>query len=153
MLKMEENYELMRDLKRQMVSIEHLLYVSSKYTRTTEMLEKIMESIVAGYEQYFAVAYQVLVDPYGEEEHTVQDKIHLLNDALRMRGMSVDVSDYFLLKRLLLSDFDCMGEYRKNLCMVSYIDGEEYVINMAKLHEFYESLKMVCAGLEQVEVQ
>ena len=149
---MEEQYELLKDLKRQMISIEHLLYVSSKYTKTTEMLEKIMENIVSGYEQYFAVAYQVLVDPHGEEVNTVHDKINLLNEALMMRGMSVDVSDYFLLKRLLLSDFDCIGEYRKNLCMVSYIDGEEYVINMTKLHEFYESLKMACEGLEQADV-
>ena len=148
---MEEVYELLRDLRRQMNSIEHMLYVSSKYTRTTEMLEKIMENLVSGYEQFFAVAYEVLVGPQGEVAQTVQDKIQLLNEALLVRGISVDLSDYFLLKRLLLSEFDCMGEYRKNLCMVSYIDGEEYVINMNKLHEFYEGLKLACSGLQQVE--
>lgn len=148
---MEEVYELLKDLKRQIHSIEHMLFVSSKYTRTTEMLEKIMENLVAGYEQFFAVAYEVLVGTEGESVESVQDKIQLLNEALLVRGLSVDLSDYFLLKRLLLSEFDCIGEYRKNLCMVSYLDGEEYVINMAKLHEFYEGLKLACSGLEQVE--
>lgn len=150
---MEEVYELLKDLKRQMNSIEHMLFVSSKYTRTTEMLEKIMENLITGYEQFFAVAYEVLVGPQGEIAQTVQDKIQLLNEALLVRGLSVDLSDYFLLKRLLLSDCDCMGEYRKNLCMVSYIDGEEYIINMTKLHEFYEGLKLACTGLQQVEAQ
>ena len=148
---MEETYEILRELKRHLHSIEHQLFVSSKYTRTTEMLRKIMESIITGYEQFFAVAFEVLVGENGSYVHNVHDKIQLLNEALFVRGVSVDLSEYFLLKRLLMSDFDCIGEYRKNLCMVSYIDGEEYLINMQKLHEFYASLKEACSGLQQVE--
>ncbi len=71
----------------------------------------------------------------------------MLSDSLASRGISVDLSDYFLLKRLLMSDFDKIGEYRKNLCMVSYIDGDEYVINMTKLLDFYSSLKIACSSL------
>ncbi len=148
---MEETYELLRDLKRHLNSIEHQLFVSSKYTRTTEMLRKIMDSIVGGYEQFFAVAFEVLVGEQGAYAQSVHDKIQMLNEALLVRGVSVDLSEYFLLKRLLMSEFDCIGEYRKNLCMVSYIDSEEYIINMQKLHDFYNSLKMACSGLQQVE--
>lgn len=145
---MEETLELLRELRRHLNSIEHMIYVSCKFTRTTEMLRKVMETIVGTYEYFFAVAYQVLVDSeiaYG----SVHDKIQILNDSLSERGIHVDLSDYFLLKRLLLSEFDSIGEYRKNLCMVSYIDGEEYVINMNKLLEFYENLKYACTGLAQ----
>lgn len=148
---MEEKIELLRDLKRHLNSIEHMLFVSSKYTRTTEMLRKIMETIVIGYEQFFGIAYQVLVNQDNVYVTNIQDKIKVLNDALLSNGVSVDLSDYFLLKRLLLSDFDCIGEYRKNLCMVSYVDGEEYIINMSKLLDFYDNLKLACSGLNQVE--
>jgi hypothetical protein len=150
---MEENFELVRDLKRKLNSIEHMLYVSSKYTRTTEMLKNIMANIVSGYEQFFAVAFEVLVNPQEAIGNTVQDKIQMLNEALMMRGISVDLSDYFLLKRLLLCEFDKIGEYRKNLSMVSFIDGEEYIINIAKLHDFYENLKEASQGLYQLEAQ
>jgi hypothetical protein len=143
---MEETIEYLKDLQRHLNSVEHMIYVSCKFTKTTEMLRKIMETIVVGYERFFALAYQMFV---GEEEivTTVHDKIHLLSENLAKRGIYVDLSDYFLLKRLLISDFDAIGEYRKNLSMISYIDGEEYVINMPKLLDFYENLKMACRGL------
>lgn len=148
---MEEMINNIRNLKRHLNSIEHMIYVSCKFTRTTEMLRKVMETIVDGYEQFFGVAYQTFTA--GEDEvKTVHDKVQILKDGFLNRGLSLDLSDYFLLKRLLLSDFECIGEYRKNLCMVSYIDGEEYVINIMKLLDFYGHLKEVIDGLNQVHL-
>ena len=147
---MEETIEHIRELQRHLNSIEHMIYVSCKFTRTTEMLRRVMETIVVGYEQFFSIAYTMMADQENFLGSTIQDKINFLSESLASRGIGVDLSDYFLLKRLLLSDFDSIGEYRKNLCMVSYIDGEEYVINMSKLLEFYETLKMACNGIAQV---
>ncbi len=144
---MEESIEHIRELKRHLNSIEHMIYVSCKFTRTTEMLRRVMETIVSGYEQFFSLAYTMLIDSETYMANSIHDKINLLRQDLTNKGINVDLSDYFLLKRLLISDFDCIGEYRKNLCMVSYLDGEEYVINMSKLLEFYETLKMACGGL------
>ena len=111
------------------------------------MLRKVMETIVTGYEQFFNVAFEVFVGDVDESVFTVHHKIQALGESLANRGISVDLSEYFLLKRLLFSEFDCIGEYRKNLSMISYIDGEEYVINMQKLLEFFGNLKMACACL------
>lgn len=147
---MEQIVGSYRDLKRHLNSIEHMIYVSCKFTRTTEMLKKVMETVVYGYEQFFGVAYEMFSEG-GDCDHTVHDKIQILKDGFLSKGASLDLSDYFLLKRLLMSDFEGIGEYRKNLCMVSYIDGEEYVINMAKLLDFYANLKQVVAGLSNVD--
>lgn len=144
---MEESIEHLRELQRHLNSIEHMIYVSCKFTRTTEMLRRVMETIVSGYEQFFSIAYKMMVENTQTAPNTIHDKINFLSESLMSRGISVDLSDYFLLKRLLISDFDSIGEYRKNLCMVSYIDGEEYVINMSKLLEFYETLKIACNGI------
>lgn len=145
---MEELVENILYLKRHLNTIEHMIYVSCKFTRTTEMLQKVMETIVVGYEQFFALSYKMFV---GEDSFIVggfHHKIQLLNDALAEKGISVDLSDYFLLKKLLMSDFDSIGQYRKNLCMVSYVDGEEYVINMSKLLDFYSNLKEAFSTLK-----
>jgi len=136
-------------LKRHLNAVEHMIYVSCKFTRTTEMLRKVMENIVQGYEEFFKVAYELFV---GEDTVAsfggVSHKIQMLNEAMANRGIFVDLSDYFLLKKLLISDFDSVGMYRKNLSMISFVDGEEYIINMAKLLEFYENLKNSVAGLK-----
>jgi len=147
---MEETLVYIRDLKRHLNSIEHMIYVSCKFTRTTEMLRRVMETIVATYEQFFRVASLLFVDVEEFHISPLHHRIQMLNDALTSRGINVDLSDYFLLKKLLMSEFDSIGEYRKNLCMVSYIDGEEYVINVSKLLEFYDNLKTAYVGLSQV---
>lgn len=146
---MEEAIESLIYLKRHLNSIEHMIYVSCKFTRTTEMLRKVMETIVTGYENFFVIAFEMFS---GSEMdgYSVQHRIQILSDELANKGLHIDLSDYFLLKRLLLSDFDSIGEYRKNLCMVSYIDGEEYVINMSKLLDFYGTLKDACNSLQEV---
>lgn len=137
---MEESVQHLIDLKRHMNSIEHQLYVSCKFTRTTEMLRTVMQSIIQGYELFFGHAYSVLI---GEQYlvNSVHDKIQLLGEAMSQRGIGVDLSEYVLLKKLMLTDFDAVGEYRKNLAMISYIDGEEYTVNLQKLLEFYGNLK------------
>lgn len=142
---MEETYQYLIELKRHLNSIEHMIYVSCKFTKTTEMLRRVMETIVLGYEQFFNIAYQMLI--VDEPIYTIQDKIKFLNESLSQRGITIDLSDYFLLKRLLISDFESIGEYRKNLALISYIDGQEYTINMSKLLDFYSNLKLACSFL------
>lgn len=147
---MEEAIESLIHLKRHLNSIEHMIYVSCKFTRTTEMLRKVMETIVTGYENFFIIAFEMFSGDYMDG-FSVQHKIQILSDELANKGLHIDLSDYFLLKRLLLSDFDSIGEYRKNLCMVSYVDGEEYVINMSKLLDFYSTLKDACNSLQELK--
>ncbi len=148
---MEEAIENLIHLKRHLNSIEHMIYVSCKFTRTTEMLRKVMETIVTGYENFFMIAFEMFSSSDEVGSYTVHHKIQLLSDELASKGLHIDLSDYFLLKRLLISDFDSIGEYRKNLCMVSYIDGEEYIINMTKLLDFYGNLKTACNCLQELE--
>jgi len=149
---MTDTLEQLGRVRRHLSSIEHMIFVSCKFTRTTEMLRKVMETIVTGYEYFFTLAYATYVGDEDLSNASIHHKIQILTDSLSQRGIEIDLSDYFLLKKLLLSEFDSIGEYRKNLCMVSYIDGEEYIINLLKLHEFYGKLKEACASLNAVVV-
>ncbi len=141
----EQLIENMINFKRHLNTIEHMIYVSCKFTRTTEMIRKVLETILVGYEQFFVIAYDLYVGESNVEN--VHHRIQMLNSAMANRGISVDLSDYFLLKRIMISDFDSIGMYRKNLSMVSYIDGEEYVINLTKLLDFFENLKSLSTVL------
>jgi hypothetical protein len=147
---MESVVENIVGLKRHLNSIEHMIYVSCKFTKTTEMLKKVMENIILGYEMYFNIAYKLYVGE-GNEITSVnphQHKIQMLNEALAARGIFVDLSDYFLLKRLMISDYDSIGQYRKNLSMIFFVDGEEYIINLNAILRFYENLRNITDTLK-----
>lgn len=145
---MEEVYSDVRVLQRDLNTLEHMIYVSCKFTRTTEMLRKVMEQMVSTYENFFGVAYEVLLDEHSMMGE-MSDRIHALTQILVERGIVADLSEYFLLKRLLMSDFECMGEYRRNLSIVAFLDGEEYLINVPKLLDFFENIKRACSALMQ----
>ena len=134
--------ENIRDLDRQLKTIEHMIYVSCKFTKTSEMIRRVMESIVQGYEIFFSTAQKIFFNQ-NPRIINLQEKIQILTESFMQRGIYVNLSEYFLLKRLLLSDFESVGEYRKNLCLLVYLDGEEYEITIAKLLDFYQSLKNV----------
>ena len=145
---MEEVYSDVRLLQRDLNTLEHMIYVSCKFTRTTEMLYKVMEQMVSTYENFFGIAYQVLLREHsGFSDAT--NKIQMLTRVLVERGVVADLSEYYLLKKLLISDFETMGEYRRNLSIIAFIDGEEYVINIPKLLDFYENLKRAITSLTQ----
>lgn len=145
---MEEVYDRVRILQRDLNTLEHMIYVSCKFTRTTEMLRKVMEQMVSTYENFFGIAYQVLLDEQSLSGD-MSDRIHMLTQILIERGVVADLSEYFLLKRLLMSDFECMGEYRRNLSLVAFVDGEEYLINVPKLLDFFENIKRASSSLMQ----
>lgn len=144
---MEKMIEKIVYLNRHLNSIEHMILVSCRFTRTTEMLRRVMETIVSGYERFFLVGFDVVARDEEQKLDSLHHKLSVLSGFFEERGISVDLSDYFLLKKLLISDFESVGQYRKNLSMVSYVDGEEYVINMSKLHDLFGNLKMLCSHL------
>lgn len=145
---MEEVYSDVRLLQRDLNTLEHMIYVSCKFTRTTEMLYKVMEQMVSTYENFFGIAYQVLLRENSSFSDST-NKIQMLTRVLIERGVVTDLSEYYLLKKLLISEFETMGEYRRNLSIIAFIDGEEYVINIPKLLDFYENLKRAITSLTQ----
>ena len=153
---MEETVYYLRELRRHINSLEHMLYVSFKFTRTVEMIRKVIEGIVTGYEHFFIVAYKLLVT---EEERKFSEnlglhhKIQLLSKKLEERNIYMDLSDYFFLKKILFSEYSKVGEFRKNLCMISYIDGEEHYINMEKLFDYYENLKNATSFMNDLNLK
>jgi hypothetical protein len=153
LMKMDcEVLEEVRGLHRHLNSVEHMIYVSCKFTRTTEMLKKVMSSILKGYEFFFEVGFSLYVNENENvEKGTIFNKITLLKDYFYNAGIELDLSEYFLLKRLLVSEFECVGEYRKNLAIIAYIDGEELSINVMKLIEFFTTLKTIINNLSKLK--
>ena len=92
---MEEVYDRVRILQRDLNTLEHMIYVSCKFTRTTEMLRKVMEQMVSTYENFFGIAYQVLLDEQSLNGD-ISDRIHMLTQILVDRGVVADLSEYFL---------------------------------------------------------
>ena len=136
-----EKYEEIISLKRTLHSVEHLVYVSSRFTRTTEMIENILKYLSKAYEEFFKIGFTYV---YGISEDnqnlSLKQKMDLLENYFKKEGVLVDFSDYTLIKQILLSQCESMGQYRKNLCLVAYLDDIQITVDHKKLIEFYKNL-------------
>ena len=141
-----EKYELLFDLKRTLNSVEHKIMVSCRFTRTTEMIFETVKSLVEAYEKFFELGFTYFL---GDEKHlslnnvSFIDKMRLLSNYFEEKKIFIDLSDYKLLKRILISDYESIGQYRKNLSMVVQLEDEEVIITVSKLVEFYKNLENI----------
>ena len=140
--------------RRKLSSVEHMVLVTYKYTRNSEILFKIIEAIVETYEEFFNVAYLEL---FGEnEDEFIQKnllyKMKVIDEEFKNRThRSPNLKDYLFLKKLLLNEFESVGEFRKNLALIFYLEDEEYEITISNLKDFLFNLKEAHMALVQKE--
>lgn len=146
-----DSIELLTELRRKLSSIEHMVYVSCKITKNTEMLHTGVKALLEGYELFFEKGYSYII---GDSSTHISflEKIKILSENFEVRGITVDLSDYTLLKRILISDYEAIGEYRKNLSLIVYIDDNEIILNLKKLTEFYKNLSSIYETLNPEKI-
>ena len=124
--------------------VDHLFYVSLKYTRTADMMKHVIERIINSFS-------------YGIEsllKHAMENKkIASLpeNPALRCKLLLETTQDpdiknfigfYLRLRKINRADFTKREEFRRHVTMTVAIDNGEIVeVNIDILKEYYERTK------------
>ncbi|MBS3159448.1 hypothetical protein J4436_01540 [Candidatus Woesearchaeota archaeon] len=97
---------------------DHLVYVSLKYTRTTDIMLNAMKRMIAAFElsmirylEFEKKNKKISTIPLSKKERT-----HLVKDLL---GTSVSkyLMLYFLLKKIEKSEYTSIEEFRKNVTL------------------------------------
>ncbi len=134
---LEEAYE---ELKR----VDHLIYVSLKYTRTTDVLKNVIDRMIAtsecmmnaiaehakqtGKTKTFPIQPMMKCKELKKLYETEQD----LNDFLEM---------YILLKTLSKAEYNSINEYRRHVTLIAQLDEGEYHVHIDRVTEFYKNLR------------
>ncbi len=122
--------------------VDHLIYVSLKYTRTVDVLLNILNRMVDGYAHLMdaliahaehekrwadetpgsAVERADLVRQLYKEDVAVQDNVEL----------------YLLLRKMLRAkNIERENEYRRHVTMKTIIDGREEIVNIDIITNYY----------------
>lgn len=134
---LEEAYE---ELKR----VDHLIYVSLKYTRTTDVLKNVIERMIT--------TCECMLNTMGEHaKKTGKIKVLPLQPSMKCKelkklypddSMLLDFFEfYLLLKTLIKAEFAAVNEYRRHVTLIAQLDEGEYHIHIDKVTEFYKSMK------------
>jgi hypothetical protein len=154
--KMNEAYE---ELKR----VEHLIYVSLKYTRTVDVILNILTRMTDGY----ALMVDALIEYETEqgkvtfEPESIIERAMLVKQVFANDDVVVDNMELYLLLRKLLraKNVERENEYRRYVTMKTIVDGREEIVTIDIItnyclyqREFFSHVRTIIEGKSAVEV-
>ncbi len=144
--------DYMLEGREELKRVEHIIYVSLKYTRTTDVLRNALLRFVS----FFDIMFEgYMLDAMNKEKIAKVPKSPALR-VTKLQDMFPDdaqftkfVTYYFFLKDLLKREYGRINEYRRHVGMVFELDNNSSVIiNIDNLetceyyaHKFFEFSK------------
>ncbi|MBI5072464.1 hypothetical protein HZA99_01460 [Candidatus Woesearchaeota archaeon] len=134
---LEEAYE---ELKR----VDHLIYVSLKYTRTTDVLKNVIERMIATSECMMNAVAEHAKQTGKVKTFPIQPMMKC-KELKRLYGTEQELNDflemYILLKTLSRAEYNSINEYRRHVTLIAQLEEGEYHVHIDKVTEFYKNLR------------
>jgi hypothetical protein len=135
--------ESLDDAKEEMKRVDHLIYVSLKYTRTIDVFLNAIGRMIDAYEFMFDALLKHAVEhkKIKEVPKTPIEKGNLVNE-LYAEDVQVqnNVKMFFMLRKLYKAKEHAKEqEYRRHVTMRTMIDGKEEVIDIDNITEYYHN--------------
>ena len=140
----EELEDIYQNTVQEMKRIDHIIFVTLKYTRTVDVLKSIITRMIAA----FDFVLDLILESYKEsgdiEEYPTSpglkvDQVRKLTDDDKI----AEILDFYLmLRRASRSEYTVINEYKRHVGMVMQkADGSELIINIDNVTEFYHRMK------------
>ena len=147
---MEESLDNAKDeLKR----VDHLFYVSLKYTRTADMMRHMIERLINafsfGVESLLKHAKEnKKVDNIPENPITCcKTLLGIFQDEELIRDLNI----YLTLRKTIRADYSKREEYRRHVTMTCIIDDNNLIeINIDSLKEYYDAARDFIDFVERI---
>jgi len=145
----EALYNAGQELKR----VDHLFYVSLKYTRTADMMRHMIERLIST----FSFGIESLLK-YAKEEKKIDEipsnpmmRSKLLMETFTDEEFASYMNLYLKLRKILKADYSRREEFRRHVTMTCTIDkGEVTEVNIDILKEYYETAKNFVDYVERI---
>jgi len=135
----ESLHKAVEELKR----VEHLVFVSLKYTRTADVLKSIIQRTI----NTFSFGFEALLI-HAKEQKLITDypenlalRCNVLKEIFPDKEELHKYIDYYLkLRKIIRAEYTQREEYRRHVTMSVVIDGEPIDITMDSAKEDFEML-------------
>ena len=136
--------ESLDDAKMEMRRVDHLIYVSLKYTRTVDMLRHVVQRHITCFEFLIETLLK-----YAKEKKKLDDvpanpgtRLELLKKIFHKDEKLMEFAAFYSkLRKIMLAGYSKTREYRRHVAMITEIDGEQIEINIDKVGEYYVKAK------------
>lgn len=132
--------ESLNDAKEELKRVDHLIYVSLKYTRTVDVLLNVISRMIDAYEFMMEALLLSALEKNKIEEipNTPRERGETIIDIYGDDLITDNIKLYFLLRKLHKSNPEREQEYRRHVTMTSYIDNRKEIVNIDIITQYYE---------------
>lgn len=124
--------------------VDHLIYVSLKYTRTVDVLKNVVIRMIECYDYMIEAMLKDL-----EEKHVIFEapsaphaRAIMVREKFADPIISKHMTQYVIFKKIInAKDYESINEFRRHVGMIVVIDGEEITINIDYLTEYFKTMR------------
>ncbi len=115
------------DAKEELKRVDHLIYVSLKYTRTVDVLKNVLERMINFYEIILVGRLEEAKELRKIDEVPSQPVkrcellLEIEPNSIRMKEV---ITHFLRFRKLLRADFDTINEYRRHVAFIAHTDDE-----------------------------
>ena len=136
--------EAIEDAREELKRVDHLIFVSLKYTRTVDVLLNVVKRMIDAYD--FAIDALL---KYGQDKGMIEDDLPTnpiartdlvllkFNDPIIKQNMEM----YLLFRKIIKVDYERLNEYRRHVTLKTMIEKQVIEIKIDNVTEYYTIIK------------
>jgi len=137
--------EFLEEATEELKRVDHLIYVSLKYTRTVDVFKSILERLIACYD----LAMEGLLQKAKAKNKIATIPISPMLKAEMLKKIYAKQEDfipfidfYIFLRKLNNAEYTKSNEYRRHVTMTAiFPSGETQEVTMDIIHDYYDKVK------------
>jgi hypothetical protein len=149
---LEKMLESLTKAKDELKRVDHLIYVSLKYTRTVDVLKNVIDRLVNAFD------FMILSLLRKAKDNKKIDKIptapvemcDVAKELYSSDKTILDIIDfYLLLRKITKAEYESENEYRRHVTMKAGIDGKTVNVDIDEVTEYYKRAKDFIIYIEE----
>jgi hypothetical protein len=148
----------LEDARDEIQRVQHLIYVTLKYTRTVDVIKTIIERLIATFD--LCIQGLLIIEHDLDEE---ADDTLPKSPGLRAKMLGEDYKDepiilqflefYHLLRELKRAEFTRRQEYRRHVTMTAMLQNGPFEVNIDIITEYYRKTKEFVGLCEMIAIK
>ena len=135
--------DAMENAKEELKRIDHLIYVTLKYTRTVDVFLSVIERMINAYEFLVDVLIKLAVKEGRliEEPDIPLAKAQEVLKLFDSKKIKDNVEHYLMLRKLRRANYEKTNEFRRHVTMTAIVEGKVITVNIDTITEDFHELK------------
>lgn len=145
-------FEALDEAREELKRVDHLIYVSLKYTRTVDVLINIMKRMVEAYEFLIEslLKYALSKNKIIEIPGTYKERCALVKKNFEEKEIQDSINLYLFIREILKASYERESEYRRHVTLRTYINGKEEIINIDIITQYYHAQQEFANLVEKI---